>query len=203
MTTRRLMRLTGKLLLSAGSMLLLIACARAQEPGQSSAPPAVTRACSANPVLAPSGKPKHAAKTKNPLPAEPLPACVEIKGDPLEIQEALQTIARELQWRIHDNHATEDSWTFVRYLDTEELEKYADTKVLIQPVDFEDGKAAVVVRTTDIGEGFVRVQVSAHFEGDGKSSDTTMKHPATSWELKTKGVLEQEMVVALRLRARS
>ena len=200
MTTRRL--LINMLLVSVGMAFSLWGTAHSQEPAQSFASPAVTRACSANPVLAPGGKQKHTTKTKQSLPADPLPVCIEIKGDPLEIQETLQAIARDLQWRIHDNHATEDSWTFVRYLDTDELEKYADTKVLIQPVDFEDGKTAIVVRTTDIGEGFTRVQISARFEAEGKSSDTTMKHPASFWQLKTKGVLEQEMVAALQNRYR-
>jgi len=170
----------------------------AQQPTAISAPSASTRACSANPVLEP-GKQKH-AKTKHPLPQEPAPACIEVKGEPLEVQEALQGIAREQQWRIHDNHATEDTWTFLRYLNTDELEQYADTKVLVQPVDFEDGKVAVVVRTSDIGGGYTRVQISTQFTGEGKSSDTTMKQPATSWSLHSKGTLEKEMIASLTAR---
>lgn len=202
--TRRLLQRTDMLLLFAGMTLFVMGRPRtlAQEPVQSSVPPAATRACGANPELAASAKQKHAPKTKHPLPPEPLPACLEIKGEPMEVQETLQAIARDLQWRIHDNHATEDSWAFVRYVDTVELEKYADTKVLIQPVDFEDGKTAVVVRTTDIGERWARVQVSAHFEGEGKSSDATMKQSTTSWQLNTKGVLEKEMLSLLQARFR-
>jgi hypothetical protein len=190
--------------LLAGLVLSVAVCASAQDPAQNATPTstasATTRSCTANPVLAPSGKQKQASKTKHPLPLQPAPACIEVKGEPLEVQEALQAVARDLQWRIHENHATEDSWTFVRYLNTEELEKYADTKVLIQPVDFEDGKSAIVVRTVDIGGGFVRVQISAQFEGDGKSTDTTMKQPATTWPLNSRGVLEKEMIAALESR---
>jgi len=98
---------------------------------------------------------------------------------------------------MHESHATEDSWTFVRYLNTDELEKYADTKILIEPLNFEDGKAAVMVRTVDLGGGFVRVQVSAQFEGEGKSADPTFKQPATSWPVATKGLLEKEMLAML------
>jgi hypothetical protein len=47
---------------------------QAGEINQNSAPSAVTRACSANPVLGPSGKNKPAHKTKHPLPPEPPPA---------------------------------------------------------------------------------------------------------------------------------
>jgi len=185
-----------------GSALAFTACApvHAQEPAQSPAPSATTRECSANPVLAASGKKKSTHKTKHPLPPDPLPACVEVKGDALEIQETLQGIARDLQWRIHENRATEDTWTFVRYLNADELEKYADTKVLIEPVEFEDGKAAVLVRTTDLGGGYARVQISAHFEGEGKSTDRTIKQPATSWPLNSKGALEKEMIDALQSR---
>ncbi len=190
----------SKILFSVGVALLSSVLLTAQEPAQNPAPLASTRECSANPVLTPSGKKKSTHKTKHPAPPDPLPACVEVKGDALEIQETLQGIARDLQWRIHENHATEDTWTFVRYLNTDELEKYADTKVLIEPVDFEDGKAAVLVRTTDLGSGYARVQISAHFEGEGKSTDKTIKQPATSWPLNSKGALEKEMVAALQSR---
>jgi hypothetical protein len=171
--------------------------ARPQQPAANAAPSTVTRACSVNPVLGPGGKKKSAPKTKHPLPPEPLPACMEMKGEPLEIQEALQALVRDLQWRVHENHVSEDTWTFVRYMDADDLEKYADTKVLIEPVNFEDGKAAVLVRTTDAGAGFARVQISAQFEGEGKSSDATLQQPATSWPLVSKGTLEKELLTAL------
>jgi hypothetical protein len=104
--------------------------------GQNTSPAAMTRACSANPVLGTSGKNKAARKTKHPPPPEPPPACLEVKGEALEIQEILQIAVRDLKWRVHENHASEDTWTFVRYLSVEELEKYADTKVLLEPVEF-------------------------------------------------------------------
>lgn len=167
---------------------------------QNSPPPAVTRACSANPVLGPSGKNKSARKAKHPLPPEPPPACLEVKGEALEIQETLQAAVRDLKWRVHENHASEDSWTFLRSLNVEELEKYADTKVLIEPVEFEYGKAALLVRTADIGQGFVRVQISAQFQGEGKSSDAVVKQPVTSWPLRSKGALEQELLTDLQSR---
>lgn len=166
----------------------------AQNPASS----VVTRACSANPVLGPSGKNKSAHKTKHPLPPEPPPACLEVQGEAVEIQETLQAAVRDLKWRVHENHASEDSWTFVRSLNVEELEKYADTKVLLEPVEFEYGKAALLVRTTDLGQGFVRVQISAQIQGEGKSSDAVVKQPATSWPLRSKGTLEQELIAELR-----
>ena len=172
----------------------------ARQINQNSAPSAVTRACSANPVLGPSGKNKKAHKPEHSLPPEPLPACLEVKGEALEIQEGLQAVVRDLKWRVHENHASEDSWTFVRYFSVEDLEKCADTKVLLEPVEFESGKAGVLVRTADIGEGFIRVQISAQIQGEGKSADTVVKQPVTSWPLRSKGTLEQELIAALQSR---
>jgi hypothetical protein len=172
----------------------------AQQINQNSAPSAVTRACSANPVLGPGLKNKPPHKPKHPLLPDPPPACLEVKGEALEIQESLQAAVRDLKWRVHENHASEDSWTFVRYLSVEDLEKCADTKVLLEPVEFEGGKAAVVVRTADIGEGFIRVQISAQIQGDGKSVDAVVKQPASSWPLRSKGTLEQELIAALQNR---
>ena len=159
----------------------------------------LTRPCSANPVLPPpKSKKKGSNKLKHPLPPEPAPTCVEVKGEPIEIQEFLQTTAREHSWRIGENRASDDTWSYVRYLDTDELEKFADTKVLIEPVKFTSGKAAVTVRTTDIGEGYARVQISAHIQGEGKSMDKTWAQPGSVWPLNSKGGLEQELVMALQ-----
>ncbi len=174
--------------------------AAGRPPSQGTSLSASTRACSANPVLAPGSRKKEPHKSKHPLPAEPLPACIEVRGEALEIQESLQSAVRENQWRVHENRATEDTWTFVRYINVEELEKYADTKVLLEPVEFEDGKAAVMVRTVDIGGGFVRVQISAQFQGEGKSADAAVKQPGNVWPLTSKGVLEQELLSALQTR---
>jgi hypothetical protein len=175
-----------------------VAHVQAQQVNQNSAPSSVTRACSANPVLGSSGQIKQGHKTKHPLPAEPPPACLEMKGEALETQETLQAVVRDLKWQVHENHVSEDSWTFVRSLNVEELENYADTKVLLEPVEFEYGKAALMVRTADIGQGFVRVQISAQIQGEGKSADTVVKQPVSSWPLRSKGTLEQELIAALR-----
>jgi hypothetical protein len=121
-----------------------------------------------------------------------------MKGQPIEIQEFLQSVARDLKWRIGDNHASEVSWTFVRYLNDDELAKYSDTKVLVEPVVFTSGKAAIIVRTTELSEGFARVQIATHIQGDGKSTDQISAQPGTSWPLGSKGVLEGELLSALQ-----
>jgi hypothetical protein len=163
-------------------------------------PTANTRACTANPVLGPTSKSKSSKKSKHPLPPDPLPACLEVKGQPIEIQEFLQSVVRELQWRTGENHASEDTWTFVRYLNEEELAKYGDTKVLIEPVEFSSGKAAVTIRTTELPDGYSRVQITAHFQGEGKSTDKVWAQPGSSWSLHSTGVLENELSGALQAR---
>jgi hypothetical protein len=149
-------------------------------------------------VLAPSNKGKHAPKTKQRLPPEPAPACLELKGGGIEVQEFLQNTAREQQWRVGENRASEDTWTFVRYFNSDELSKYADTNVLNEAVKFTSGKAAVLVRTSDIENGYVRVQVTAHFQGNGKSTDKVWAQPGEVWPLNSKGALEQEILKPLQ-----
>ncbi len=194
--------LSAQLLVALLVVFSARAFARTTPSPAAGAPPntANTRACTANPVLAPSGKSKSSKKSKHPLPPEPPPTCLEVKGEPIEIQEFLQSVVRELQWRTGENHASEDTWTFVRYLNDEELAKYGDTKVLIEPVEFTSGKAAVTVRTTELADGYSRVQITAHFQGEGKSTDKILAQPGNSWPLRSRGVLEQELNEALQTR---
>jgi len=193
--TGRSIVLVAVLLLSFSALSARAQLALAPQMGTS----ASTRTCSANPVLARSAsKKKSSRKSKNPLPPHPAPACIEVKGQPIEVQEFLQNTAREQGWRIGENRASEDTWSFVRYLAPPELEKFADTKVLVEPVEFIDGKAAVNVRTTDIGEGYTRVQASAQIQGEGKSTDKVSAQPATVWPLNSKGILEQDLLKALQ-----
>jgi hypothetical protein len=159
-----------------------------------------SRPCSENPVLAASSKSKPSGKLSHPVPPDPLPACLEVQGQPIEIQEFLQSAVRDFQWRIGENHASEDSWNFVRYLNDEELEKYGGTKVLVEPVEFTGGKAALLVRTTELKDSYARVQISAHIQGEGKSTDKVWAQPGNLWPLRSKGLMEQELIGALRTR---
>jgi hypothetical protein len=67
-------------------------------------------------------KAKLQKKLKHPVAPEPLPACLELKGDAVEVQEFLQSVVREFQWRVGESHASEDTWSFMRYLNDEDLE---------------------------------------------------------------------------------
>jgi hypothetical protein len=185
--------------LGTSSITLLAALLGAQTPPPPATPSTLTRACSANPVLPPPSSKKGKHKNTSVAP-EPPPTCLEVKGQGLEVQEFLQNTAREESWRIGENRASEDSWSFVRYFDVDELEKYCDTKVLIEPVKFTSGKAAVTVRTTDLPDGYDRVQISAHFTGEGVSTDKTWAQPGSVWNLTSKGALEKELLAALQAR---
>ncbi len=79
-------------------------------PGQSAEVSGSSRACTVNPVLENPSKAKSAKKSKHAIPPEPLPACLELKGEPIEMQEFLQSVVRESQWRTGENHASEDTW---------------------------------------------------------------------------------------------
>ena len=157
------------------------------------------RSCTANPVWASTAQ-KKARKTKHPIAAEPAPACLEVQGEGIEIQEFLQSTVREEQWRAGENHASEDTWSFVRYLSVEDLERYAETKVLTEAVKFSGGRVAIVVRTSELADGYARVQITTHFQGEGKSTDKVMGQPATVWPLTSRGVLEKELLTALQSR---
>ena len=160
----------------------------------------LTRPCGANPVLAPAASKKSSHKSKPPSSPEPPPVCIEAKGEGIEVQEFLQNTAREQTWRLGENRSSEDAWSFVRYFNPDELEKFADINVLIEPVKFTSGKAAVIVRTTDLPDHYTRVQISAHFQAEGKSTDKTWAQPTSQWSLASKGVLERELISALQTR---
>jgi hypothetical protein len=84
----------------------------------------------------------------------------------------------------------------LRYLNDKELEKYADTKVFLEPVEFTGGKVAALIRTQEVADRTVRVQVSTHFLGNDKFSG----QPATMWPLNSIDILEQELIGALQTR---
>ena len=74
------------------------------------------------------------------------------------------------------------------------------TKCSWSPWNSPGGKVAVLIRTQEIAEGFVRVQVSTHFQGNGKPTDKVSGQPATLWPPNSKGLLEQELIGALQTR---
>jgi hypothetical protein len=107
----------------------------------------MTRECSANPVLASNAK--KPPKSRTARPSEPAPSCLEVKGETIEVQEFLQALGREQQWRIGENHASEGAWSYLRYFDASELNSYAHTSDVKDSVKLTSGRAAVNVRTSE------------------------------------------------------
>lgn len=165
--------------------------------GQAPASPrAITRSCSANPVLHSTAK--KPGKQKSSPPVEPPPTCVEVQGQAIEVQEFLQNLARREVWRTAENRASEDSWSCVRYLSDGELQKYADTKALSADITFTGGKAAIALRTAELADGYVRAQIVARFQGVGKAKDAAVGQTPTEYPLPSNGTLEKDIVNALQ-----
>ena len=55
------------------------------------------------PFLEGNSKSKPQKKSKQLLATEPLPACSELMGEPIEVQEFLQSVVREFQRRVGES----------------------------------------------------------------------------------------------------
>jgi hypothetical protein len=126
-------------------------------------------------------------------------ACVEASGSAIHIQEQLQSLVRQQRWPVSNEDISETTWTFDVSLNKERLLLYAKPDSASERVEWQDGKAQVVVRSWDLGDGFARTVVSAKFEGFGESPDSfaTQRSP---WTLISKGILEAKIVEGLGTR---
>jgi hypothetical protein len=124
-------------------------------------------------------------------------ACLEASGTALHIQEQLQSFVREQRWLVRNEDINETTWTFDLGFNKEELLHYANPDSSSSRVDWQDGKAAVVIRSWDLGDGYARTIVSAKFQGFGESSDSfaTQRSP---WTLISNGTLEAKIIEGLR-----
>jgi hypothetical protein len=193
------------LFLTALALLLFLPAFETQAatqapPEKTPAETAIVRPCPAAPAnSAPAPKDKKKGKiTPGDAPgAAPgaAPACLEAKATSLEIQEFLQTYAREQKWNIGDGRSSESGWTFSRILEKEELLQFAKEPPASR-VSWTGGKALVQVRTTDLQGGFTRMQISARFQGHGENADH-FAPPQDTWELNSNGTLESAVISAL------
>jgi hypothetical protein len=164
--------------------------------------PLSTRACKASDRG--DMTPKKPIKQKKHSRTEPqndtASACIEASGTALHVQEQLQSFVRQQRWSVSNEDLNESTWTFDVGLNKEALLHYANPDSSSNRVDWQDGKAAVVVRTWDLGDGYARTIVSAKFQGFGESSDAfaTQRSP---WTLISNGVLEAKIMEGLRTRA--
>jgi hypothetical protein len=126
-------------------------------------------------------------------------ACLEIHAPALEVQERLQALVRELRWRVGDEEISESLWTFSIGLTAEELLGYAKPDSTMERMEWRSGKALVLVRTTELGDGYTRTVVSTHFEGYGELNDA-LATQRTSWVLGSNGKLEAGLISGLQAR---
>jgi len=135
---------------------------------------------------------KQTAKTTPKTAA----ACVEIDLSPLEIQEYLQSFVRKQQWKVIEEHVSEDSWSFSRRLSREELLNAAKTNKVGDKFEWTEGIAVVHVSSMQIAGGLTRTIVRADFRGYGQSDDQFAMQRAY-WDLESNNSLEGNLVSVL------
>lgn len=129
-------------------------------------------------------------------------ACLEVRSATLEIQEYLQAYGREQKWNLNDEHVAEDAWTFTRKLEREELLRYTKKDANTDRVNWTSGVVFLQVRTLELDEGFVRVQVSARFQGYGQNSDRFAPQKE-SWPMSSNNTLENQLISVLQTHYKS
>jgi hypothetical protein len=128
--------------------------------------------------------------------------CLEVHSTTLDVQEHLQAFVREQKWRVGDEEIGETFLSFSVALSKEELLGYTTPDTTAKRVEWRSGKAVVLVKTSDLSDGYTRTIVSAHFEGFGDPDDSFAMKRA-SWTLNSSGRLEATLTSALQLHYRS
>lgn len=157
----------------------------------------VVRPCNITPVQKPR-KEKDQAKRKgsHEPTVSSTDACLEVQTTAIDIQEFFQNYVREQKWKIADEHAAENAWTFYRYLEKDELLDAAKGDSSVTRVVWTGGKAFFQIRTTDLDRGFARVSISATFQGYGENPDQ-FAPPREFWRMNSNGKLEAQLLSAL------
>lgn len=141
-------------------------------------------------------KPRHKDKRKGSGTGQVAMGCLEAKGAPLEIQEFFQSYIRAQSWRFSDEKIVADGWMFVRHLDKDELLQFAKEGRFAGRVSWTEGKALVLVTTSELDDGFTRTEVKARLQGFGQRVDQ-FAPPKDTWDLDSSGVLEKTLISAL------
>jgi hypothetical protein len=126
-------------------------------------------------------------------------ACLEIHSPALEVQERMQAFVREQRWRVGEEEISESLWSFRMELTAEELLGYAKPDAAPERMEWGSGKAAVLVQTAELSDGYTRTIVSAHFAGYGEPKDA-LATKRTSWTMDSNGKLEAALINGLRER---
>lgn len=157
----------------------------------------VVRPCNIAPVQKPRKEKDRSKRKGSPEPTvSSTDACLEIQATAIDIQEFFQNYVREQKWKIADEHAAENAWTFYRYLEKDELLDAAKGDSSTTRVVWTGGKAFFQIRTADLDRGFARVSISATFQGYGENPDQ-FAPPREFWRMNSNGKLEAQLLSAL------
>jgi hypothetical protein len=162
-----------------------------------------TRPCSSNPGPPSDSKAaKDSPKISSGETPAPPPACLEVKAAPLELQEFLQAFVRGQKWRVGQEQPSPEGLSFVRYLEPEELARFAHTEILGGRIVWTEGRVTVQVTTTEAADGFTHVRINAKFQGKGTAREHFAR-PTGLWPLVSRGTLEGSLIAALESRTDS
>lgn len=157
----------------------------------------VVRPCNIAPVQKPRKEKDQAKRKSSQEPStSTTDACLEVQATTIDIQEYFQSYVRDQKWKIADEHAAENAWTFYRYLEKDELLNAAKGDSSTSRVVWTGGKAFFQVRTTELEGGFARVAISASFQGYGENPDQ-FAPPREFWRMNSNGKLEGQLLSAL------
>jgi hypothetical protein len=158
----------------------------------------ITRPCTNIPTSSKpaKGENKKGKKQLEGAGANAALTCLEIHSTALEVQEYLQAYGREQKWNLIDEHVAADAWTFSRKLEKEELLRYSKNDASTDHVSWTSGVAFVEIKTMELAEGFVRVQIAARFQGYGQNADR-FAPPKEFWPLISNGTLENHLISVL------
>lgn len=158
------------------------------------------RACSDSDATANEKTRKPKKHSKTPTPASGGAAvCLEVRAPGLEVQERLQQYVRKQPWTLSAEDVTEVMWTFQLTLTADEVMRYATPEAGTEHIDWQAGKAVIVISTFDLNDGYTRTTIAAHFTGSGKSKDTFAAQRAF-WKWTSNGKLETQLGEELRRR---
>ena len=129
-------------------------------------------------------------------------ACLEVHSTSLDVQEHVQSFVREQKWHVGDEQIGEAFLSFNMALAKEDLLGYTMPDAAAALVQWRSGKVVVLVKTSDLSDGYARTIVSAHFEGFGESDDAFAMQRA-SWTLLSNGKLEAILISGLRAHYRT
>ena len=125
------------------------------------------------------------------------PYCLEVRAPAMDVQGHLQSFVRKLRWAISDEDMNDYLWSFNLALTKDELLSYGHAEPPAERVNWQNGKAVVLIRSIDLGDGYSRSTITAQFTAFGESEDTFAMR-RTSWTWASNGKLESLLIAELR-----